>query len=186
MQTRVVLLVCILLAVASGIALVQEQVFKDVPETHWAAEAVQYLAENKIIQGYPDGKFRGDQPVTRYELAVLLLRFTEFINETLQIPKDGATCSASSSGEMKSKPSPGKGLNAFAKDEPARILIKRGFLPEDSALLKDADRRVSETELADTFAWVLKRIVELKVPVAEDKPESEDHKQLSTAKTGTN
>ncbi|MGQ9455924.1 MAG: S-layer homology domain-containing protein [Armatimonadota bacterium] len=181
MQARVVLVICVLLVTVSRVTLAQKQVFKDVPETHWAAEAVQYLAKNKVIQGYPDGNFRGDQPVTRYELAVLLLRFTEFITETLQVPLESAG-SSTSSDRVESKPASKKGLSVVTKDEPAIILIRRGFLPEDSILLKYPGGQVGTTEVADTFAWVLKRIVELNVSAAGDRLESECQEQQSNAK----
>lgn len=46
--------------------------FPDVPETHWAYEAVSRLAGNDIIQGYPDGEFHGDRTMTRYEMAEII------------------------------------------------------------------------------------------------------------------
>lgn len=48
--------------------------FPDVPENHWAYEYVSKLAGNGIIEGYPDGDFRGDKPMTRYEFAAMLYR----------------------------------------------------------------------------------------------------------------
>ncbi|MFZ5647608.1 MAG: glucosaminidase domain-containing protein [Bacillota bacterium] len=46
--------------------------FPDVPPGHWAAEAVDGLKNAGIIRGDQDGKFRGDSPATRYEVAVML------------------------------------------------------------------------------------------------------------------
>lgn len=46
--------------------------FPDVPENHWAYEAVSRLAGNDIIQGYPDGEFHGDRTMTRYEMAEII------------------------------------------------------------------------------------------------------------------
>lgn len=50
------------------------QGFPDVPQGHWAAEAVRYLAERGYLAGYPDGTFDGDRPLTRYEMALILYR----------------------------------------------------------------------------------------------------------------
>lgn len=48
--------------------------FPDVPPGHWAETYVSYAAREGILQGNPDGTFRGDQPLTRYEAAALLYR----------------------------------------------------------------------------------------------------------------
>lgn len=58
--------------------LVKENVnmkFKDVPETHWAYEAIEELSEMGIINGYEDGTFKPDEAVTRAELATMLDRY---------------------------------------------------------------------------------------------------------------
>ncbi len=48
--------------------------FSDVPANHWAYQAIQSLAADGLVEGYPDGKFKGDRPLTRYEMAVLVAR----------------------------------------------------------------------------------------------------------------
>ena len=48
--------------------------FPDVPENHWAYEYVATLAGNGIIEGYPDGEFKGDRSMTRYEFAAMFYR----------------------------------------------------------------------------------------------------------------
>lgn len=47
---------------------------KDVPASHWAAEAVQALQKAGYLSGFPDGTFRGNLATTRYQLAVILYR----------------------------------------------------------------------------------------------------------------
>ncbi len=47
---------------------------KDVPAGHWAQEAIKIAADCGIIRGYPDGTFRGNQPITRYEAAAIVAR----------------------------------------------------------------------------------------------------------------
>ena len=46
--------------------------FPDVPENHWAYEAVSKLAGNDLIQGDPDGKFHGERRMSRYEMAQII------------------------------------------------------------------------------------------------------------------
>jgi len=48
--------------------------FPDVPENHWAYEYVATLAGNGILEGYPDGEFKGDRSMTRYEFAAMFYR----------------------------------------------------------------------------------------------------------------
>lgn len=48
--------------------------FPDVPANHWAYEYIRVLAGNGLIEGYPDGDFKGDRPMTRYEFATMLYR----------------------------------------------------------------------------------------------------------------
>jgi len=46
--------------------------FPDVPDNHWAFEALQRLKKDGLLVGYPDGLFRGNRPASRYELAVAI------------------------------------------------------------------------------------------------------------------
>ena len=46
--------------------------FPDVPDNHWAFEALQRLKKDGLLVGYPDGLFRGGRPASRYELAVAI------------------------------------------------------------------------------------------------------------------
>lgn len=48
--------------------------FPDVPENHWAYEAVETLAKSGLAVGYPDGQFKGDRSLTRYEFAEIVHR----------------------------------------------------------------------------------------------------------------
>ena len=48
--------------------------FPDVPQNHWAYQYISQLAGNGILVGYPDGTFKGDAKMTRYEFATMLYR----------------------------------------------------------------------------------------------------------------
>ena len=50
------------------------QLFPDVPKNHWAYEYVSALKGNGELTGYPDGEFKGDSPMTRYEFATMLYK----------------------------------------------------------------------------------------------------------------
>ncbi|MDT7921112.1 MAG: S-layer homology domain-containing protein, partial [Meiothermus sp.] len=55
--------------------------FSDVPAGHWAKEAVERIAACGLITGFPDGTFRGNQNLTRYQAALI---FQRLLNEIQQ------------------------------------------------------------------------------------------------------
>ncbi|HMD03004.1 MAG TPA: S-layer homology domain-containing protein, partial [Candidatus Baltobacteraceae bacterium] len=86
------------LVLASGLALgvlcatnqaAKATPFADVPANHWAYQYIQSLAADGLIDGYPDGKFKGDRPLTRYEMAVIVARVVAKLQEN--IPRNYAT-----------------------------------------------------------------------------------------------
>ena len=48
--------------------------FSDVPEGHWAYDAVNKLAAEGVVDGYPDGTYGGDKLMTRYEMAQIVAK----------------------------------------------------------------------------------------------------------------
>ena len=48
--------------------------FSDVPMNHWAYDAVEELASKGILEGYPNGTFKGNRAMTRYEIATMVAR----------------------------------------------------------------------------------------------------------------
>ena len=48
--------------------------FSDVPADHWAYDAVSQLAQDGVIEGYGDTTFRGNQNITRYEMAQMIAK----------------------------------------------------------------------------------------------------------------
>jgi len=59
----------------------------DVPEGHWAYDAVSQLVKDGLIVGYPDGLFKGNRPMTRYEAAVLTYRAVDQIEAQITAGK---------------------------------------------------------------------------------------------------
>ena len=55
----------------------ERSTFPDVPSERWDAPAVETLHANGIIQGYPDGTFKGDQPMSRSEYAKMIYELAE-------------------------------------------------------------------------------------------------------------
>ena len=49
----------------------------DIPAGHWAREAVQTVVEAGLIQGFPNGTFRGNENLTRYQAAMIFSRLLQ-------------------------------------------------------------------------------------------------------------
>ena len=61
-------------AMQSGVTGMKDVNFPDVPKDHWAYSYVKSLAERGLLEGYPDGEFKGDRSMTRYEFAAIIYR----------------------------------------------------------------------------------------------------------------
>ncbi len=60
------------------------QPFTDTSTTHWAYDAIAELFVKGLIKGYPDGTFKGDRTLTRYEMAMVVARLLAQL-ENLQV-----------------------------------------------------------------------------------------------------
>ena len=56
--------------------------FTDVPDDHWAASSVYDLVNMGVTQGYPDGTFRGNKNITRYETAMFLSKLANALGRS--------------------------------------------------------------------------------------------------------
>src|SRR5256886_9356426 len=83
MRTLAVSVAALLVLVVVSPAFAQP--FADVPTDHWAFDAIAELAAKGIIEGFPDGTFKGDRGVTRYEVAMIVARILARI-EAIKIP----------------------------------------------------------------------------------------------------
>ena len=60
---------------SESVGTAESEIFSDVATNTWYAQAVNYLAENEIILGYPDGTFKPNATITRAEFASIASRF---------------------------------------------------------------------------------------------------------------
>lgn len=63
--------------------------FTDVRDGKWYAQSVEWAYANDIVEGYPEGDFRPDQPVTRQEMAEMICGFMAYQGTPLP---EGADC----------------------------------------------------------------------------------------------
>lgn len=59
---------------AGNLSSVRDVNFPDVPKDHWAYQYVKSLADRGYLEGYPDGEFKGNRAMTRYEYAAIVYR----------------------------------------------------------------------------------------------------------------
>lgn len=64
----------------------QIDALKDLPSNSWAYQSIIDLVNDGIIVGYPDGKFKGSRPLTRYEAAVMVERAVQYVTKKLANP----------------------------------------------------------------------------------------------------
>ncbi len=64
----------------------QIDALKDLPKDGWAYQAIIDLVNDGIIVGYPDGTFKGNRPMTRYEAAVIVERAVQYLTKKLANP----------------------------------------------------------------------------------------------------
>jgi hypothetical protein len=69
-------------AMSTSIAMA-DTTFSDVPTNHWAYAAISQLQADGLIEGYPGGYFKGNRPLTRYELAVAVARLDKSVKDKL-------------------------------------------------------------------------------------------------------
>ncbi|BDI31892.1 hypothetical protein CCAX7_39430 [Capsulimonas corticalis] len=121
---------------------------KDVPQNHWAAKSVDSVTTKRILTPNAKGNFDGDKPVTRYELAVALDRFVQYIEAGR---KPLHPTSRNTKAILPAK------ANTEQKAALAR-LASADFIPANSPLLKNDDRIVTAKELKASLSAVVIRL----------------------------
>ncbi len=191
MKKRLVTLLAGLLTVLSmGFGLAQ---FSDVPAGHWAKEAVEALAAKGIILGFPDGTFRGNENLTRYQAALLIYRLLQQIEEELKAQGTSPTMEALSAEDLEALKNAVQELaaelaslgvrvsaledSAATKEDIARLEamiaeLKAQPMPEpgmDQAALQDlADRVEAASIAADTALAQAQQLAERLDALAQD------------------
>ena len=61
-------------ALTAGVSAYAANPFSDVTPDDWAFQAVSDLSAQGVVEGYPDGSFKGERNMTRYELAQIIAR----------------------------------------------------------------------------------------------------------------
>ncbi len=130
--------------------------FKDVPKNHWAYDEVTALAKLGIISGYPDGTFRGNENVTRYQLAVAIYRTIVYLKDLM---KKQMKSSYSYSFEKRLQEISDMSSKAYKwSSENSKILMK---------LKGDVETLYREIENAQNMKILYDEVVSLKTEILE-------------------
>ncbi|MCI5993059.1 MAG: S-layer homology domain-containing protein, partial [Clostridiales bacterium] len=62
--------------------------FGDVSSGQWYTKAVAWAAENGIVNGYSNGNFGPNDPITREQLATILYRYTKFKSGSVEASRN--------------------------------------------------------------------------------------------------
>ena len=69
-----ILAIAAVAALTAGVSVYAANPFSDVSPDDWAYQAVSDLSDQGVVEGYPDGTFKGERNMTRYELAQVIAR----------------------------------------------------------------------------------------------------------------
>lgn len=117
-----------LLIMASGYT-VQAAGFKDVPEDHYAYEAIMWAEEYDIVNGYADGTFKPNATITEQQFAKLLANFYELESPYDELKKQ--TPAANWSDEFYNRlASYGVPLNGYFDNNIRAASVKRGVVAQ--------------------------------------------------------
>nr|HPN94462.1 S-layer homology domain-containing protein [bacterium] len=125
----------------------------DVHSGHWAADAVQKLVDSGLIEGYPDGTFKGDRPLTRYEYAMVIARMMDILDKTYCLKSECKAAPAAPGAPSAPGISPAqldeirdivKKLAAEFKDELAALKVK---VDENSSRIDKLEKKVDNAFL---------------------------------------
>ena len=134
------------LALFTGLALAATAapLFPDVPDNHWAQDAVRELAAKGLVEGYPDGTFKGDRAASRWETAMIVARLLarmERAQQTFASRSDLATL---------------RSLTRALREELDALGVRVTALEKDHARL---DQRVTELERITFYGSLESRLV---------------------------
>ena len=128
----------------------------DVPEGHWAEDAVQMLVDEGLVVGYPDGTYRGDRPMTRYEYAMIVARMMDYIEENYCNEKTGE-CSGPGGTDMSKIQDLLDKLAAEFKDELAAL---KKQVDDNSDGIDKLNSRIDNLPLGNVQidGWIRQRV----------------------------
>ena len=141
--------VCALFLIAATAPAMAQGAFADVPSDHWAYDAVQELAQDGIIIGYPDGTYKGQRQMTRYEFAMAISRLVEKYPTSAAKGDKGDTGPAGPAGPAGAQGPAGPATGGAGLTERQQQLLQQleqEFMPELKQIRADLDDLIFRVE----------------------------------------
>ncbi|MGM0606874.1 MAG: S-layer homology domain-containing protein [Candidatus Muiribacteriota bacterium] len=129
MKKVIVLLVFLILFICS-----YSNPFSDVPEDHWAYEAVRELISLGYLGNYPDGSFKGQNTVTRYEMAVTVAKMLDKVRD---VQSSGGFIDAREAATLRK-------LSTEYRDELDSLGIRVGNLEDRVSTLEEKQKEIQQ------------------------------------------
>lgn len=139
MKKRVLSFVAATMVLGATMPAMAAPLFPDVKDDHWAKDAVAKLAAQGLLEGYPDGTFKGDRAATRWEVAMIVAR--------LLAKMEQAHATFATKAELDEV----RKLANALKDELDALGVRVTNLEENVSRL---DKRVSELERITFYGYV--------------------------------
>lgn len=139
MKKRVLSFVAATMMLSAANTAMAAPLFPDVKDDHWAKDAVAKLAAQGLLEGYPDGTFKGDRAATRWEVAMIVAR--------LLAKMEQAHATFATKAELDEV----RKLANALKDELDALGVRVTNLEENVSRL---DKRVSELERITFYGYV--------------------------------
>ncbi|AZO95462.1 S-layer homology domain-containing protein [Halocella sp. SP3-1] len=168
---RIIVLMMVFILLIS--CFVRADGFKDVPTDHWAYQSVKKLVDAGLLSLHEDGTFRGQDKVSRYQLAEILARILEGINDAgTQVNKNDMNLIRKLSVEFQEElvdlAVRGDAFQEQIEELQKKDMIQDEFMTEikdiDIASLnnsvKKVDTRVSNVE--DDVSRIIENIIKIK------------------------
>ena len=120
--------------------------YDDVSTDHWAYNALDYLTHRGVLEGYPDGFFKGDRTLTRYEFAQAIARLLDTIGDGS--PDDIAimaeTLRAEFSDQLASIASQINTMDGQVQNLSASVTDLEGAVADNSSRIGDLEGKVKD------------------------------------------
>ncbi len=134
----------------------------DLEGGEWAYNSVQQLVEKyDVLEGYPDGTFRGKKPSTRFELAAAVYDLATYFSDEIALDRDDLAKLAKLldefSSEMKTIQGRVDQLEAKVKDIDVKTIELEGKVAEHATKLEEHEQRLAYSERRKGF--ILERLV---------------------------